>query len=88
MFSGFQLRSVRVVVAFPGTRKRRASVRVVTQRPSSGKLVNVSPRSPVRRAGLGAAQRYAETYEGVLPLMEQLVRGEEVSFPLVDNEMG
>ena len=31
-----------------------------------------------------AAQRHAETYEGVLPLMEQLVRGEEVSFPLAD----
>ena len=31
-----------------------------------------------------AAQRHAETVSGVLPLMEQLVKGEEVTFPLVD----
>ena len=31
-----------------------------------------------------AAQHHAETVSGVLPLMEQLVKGEEVTFPLVD----
>ena len=58
---------------------------VSTGRPPKN-LVDANIRSDWSKlSAILAAQRHAETFDGVLPLMRQLVDGEEVTFPLVDE---